>query len=114
MIVSTSTSADLDAMVVGVGKDIRITVYAAFSTTGATCVVAFPAAFRRFRVVGWCWAAASASDEILSVDSAVHTIDSLGVHTATASPPLYTAQFIRTGASKTSGLGFFVTLQAVP
>src|SRR5690348_13510755 len=111
MVISTSAVADLDAMNVELHKMNLLPVYAKFTTTGATCVVAMPNNFRSFRVVGTCWAAASASDEILSVDDSAHTIGTDGVHLGVAiATGGYSVQFIRTGASKTSGLGFFALI----
>jgi len=117
MIVTTSTSADLDAVNLELKKLPRATIYVKFATTAATAVAAVTQNFRRFRIAGICWAGACASDETLAVDDSVHTIDATyGVHTATtaAGGQYFTIQFIRTGASKTSGLGFFVEVVGIP
>lgn len=116
MLISTSTSADLDATNVELHKLSLINVYAKFLTTGATTVVAVPQNFRRFRIGGHMWAGACAADETLAIDDSVHTIGADGVHLATsaAGGQYYTIQFIRTGASKTSGLGFFAQIIGLP
>lgn len=114
MVISTSAIADLDAVNLELRKAPQCTLYAKFTTTGATAIVMVTQNFRRFRISGICWAGACASDETIAVDDSVHTIGADGVHSGVAAANGYTIQFIRTGASKTSGLGFFVQVVGVP
>lgn len=114
MIVTTSSRADIDAMNLELHCLNLLPLYAAFNSTDATLVLCVPSDFARFRVIGVCWAGTPASDENIGVDESVHTIGSDGVHSATKTGNVYTIQLKRTGASKTAGLGVFVTLAGLP
>lgn len=102
-----TTAADMDAMNLQLHKQARYPFYGKFTTTGATCKVLVPDNFRRFRLAGTpCFGATPATDELMYIDSSVHTVGADGVYPAAGSQGAYYIQFARTAGSPTSGLDF--------
>lgn len=101
-----SAATILSSNIKHTNKRVQQKIVAKFSTTDATCTVPVNAALPFVVPVGLVAIGTPASDEILSVSEASHTVQGVIV---VASGVVTIA---RTGASKTSALIFALTLES--